>query len=379
MTRPHYDVLVVGAGPGGSTCARRIAKAGFSVAILEKAALPRYKPCGGGVTSKALQLLDFTIDGVIERTIDVASVSFSTTRGIPVIGREIGCMVMRASFDALLARKASDAGANVLQEHEVRNVRSTGTSYEVTTSQGILHGTFLVGADGANSVVARALELRSGMRFGVAIEGEIDVSASVVEQLPVVFDFAAISGGYGYIFPKAHHLSVGVYTMNPKTGNLKGILKRYLADLSGLSHWTVRSEVGHRVPLGRMAGPLHREGAMLVGDAAGIGDPLWGEGIYYAIKSGTIAAEVAIEALNKRSRDTGTYSNRLSRDVFRELRLARIVAQLFHRLPERVLVALVRDAALADEMMAILRGNGSYHRYVRALIPRVPSLLVSRY
>jgi flavin-dependent dehydrogenase len=109
-----YDVIVVGAGPAGALAAYELARAGCDVLVLDMKKFPRYKPCGGGVTTKALRLLDFSITDVVERQINAATISFWRKRNLTIDGRDVGLLVMRSGLDALIARKASGAGATVM-------------------------------------------------------------------------------------------------------------------------------------------------------------------------------------------------------------------------------------------------------------------------
>jgi geranylgeranyl reductase family protein len=369
-----YDVIVVGAGPAGALAAYELARAGCDVLVLDMKKFPRYKPCGGGVTTKALRLLDFSITEVVERQINAATISFWRKRNLMIDGRDVGLLVMRSGLDALIARKASGAGATVIDGNGVVDVVKEGHGFKATTHNGkVFRSRFVIGADGANSIVARAFAMHGGKEFGIAIETEIDAPREMVDNHRVLFDFGAVANGYAYEFPKARHLSVGVYTSLGKLPRLRETLRAYLAKLAAGENWVVRSEVGHLVPLGRDDGTVERSGAMLVGDAAGLGDPLWGEGIYYAMKSGQIAAEVAIDAL---WRNTGTsiYRDRLRMEVLKDLGLARLFARLFYRLPERVFVAVVAEHDLAEQMMGILRGDVTYRQYLSTVLKRLPQV-----
>ncbi len=369
MRRSH-EVAIVGCGPAGAILALALARSGRDVLILEKEALPRYKPCGGGVTAKALRLLDFSVDEVVERTVDAAQISFERRRNIPVTGRGLGVMVMRSTFDHFLASKAVAAGATLRDRCPVSAVRSEAGRMIVVTPAGEFASRIVVGADGANSAVARSTATGRGARYGVAIEAEIESPPDVVDAQRVVFDFGAVPGGYAYIFPKKRHLSVGVYTMRARAPDLRARLESFLRDRSGLARFRILSLRGHRVPLGRAARHLHGAGVVLLGDAAGLGDPLWGEGISYAIKSARIAAVTISEGLASVGGPPALHGHTqtVRREILADLRHARRFALLFHRLPERLRAALVEEPARAGRMMDVLRGNTSYRDYVRAMI-----------
>jgi geranylgeranyl reductase family protein len=376
-----YDAIVVGCGPSGGMAAYHLASAGVSVLLLDREELPRYKPCGGGVTTKALQELPFPIDDVVEREINDAEILFGSPRGMVVHGRQIGKMVMRATFDHYLVRKAVEVGAEVRSGARVRSLRRESDYIVVGTDVCEFRARCVIGADGANGVVAKSLGLGANRAWGVAIEAEVDIDAEIVARQRVVFDFAALPFGYGYVFPKAQHLSVGLYTTLPTLSGLRERLDKYVAGNTVLSRGRIRSVVGHRVPLGRLSRPFHAAGVLLVGDAAGLGDPVWGEGISYALKSSRIAAEVLEPKLRSRSglvTDLATYSQRITKEVGRELKFARLFAAVLYRLPLRVVEVLVQDRVVAEKMMDVLRGDSGYREYMKKFVGRLPAIVWGR-
>ncbi len=380
MTRT-FEVVIVGAGPAGGIAAYHLASAGHAVLIVDREPLPRYKPCGGGVTAKALRELPFPIDGVVEREVCDAEIWFGADRVIHVRGEQIGKMVMRSAFDEYITRMAVEAGAELRDGVRVCGVRSSDGRMIVETEAGNVGARCVIGADGANSVVRKTVGLGGHGAWGVAIEAEIDVAEGVADSQAVVFDFRAVPSGYAYVFPKARHLSVGVYTMLPSLPGLKGHLDNYIWGNPALRDGVVRSVVGHKVPLGRVAGPLQRDGVLLVGDAAGLGEPLWGEGIYYALRSGRVAAEVigaALQAANHGVPHLARYDERIRRELVADLRYARAFASVFHRFPRGRAASLARDPALAAGMIGILRGECSYQRFVPMVLRRLPGVLVRK-
>src|SRR5690242_6253406 len=178
---PSYDVAVIGAGPGGSTAAHRLARAGARVLLIDKATFPRDKPCGGGVTLRAARLLPFSLDPVVEDVITRVEIglryrsSFTRTARGPLV-----YMTQRKRLDDFLLRKAQAAGAHVEE----------GTTVDARE----LDARFVVGADGCNGVSAKQLGLGGGITHGVALEANYPQDARFEHAM--VLQVALLPGGY---------------------------------------------------------------------------------------------------------------------------------------------------------------------------------------
>ncbi len=354
-----WDAIVVGAGPGGSSAAYRLATAGLRVLLLEKEKIPRYKPCGGGLTAKVRPALDFDFSPAIETTILQGSVAFRAER-IRVLA-SAGWCVMRDKFDALLAARAVDAGAELREAQPVTHIAFDDGGAIVSTRTETLRASFVVGADGVNGIVRRAAGFSPHRRMGVALEAEMDAPAPALDEWrhTLHLDFGVIPWGYAWIFPKAEHLSVGVGDlMRPgHTTDLRAELARYVASEPSLREARTRFTRGHRVPLGGQFGRYHAPRTLLVGDAAGLVDPFTAEGIYYAIRSGQIASEELVHGLARGAFDLSTYTERINKEINADFRYAWVLTQTFYRMPHLAFRLFARSIQTQAAVAQIADGS----------------------
>jgi geranylgeranyl reductase family protein len=362
----NWDVIIVGAGPGGSSAAYGLAKAGLRVLLLEKEKMPRYKPCGGGLTSKVRDALDFDFSPAVEQTITHASVAYGAERIRTNAG--IAWAVMRTKFDALLAQHAADAGAQVRDAQPVTRIDFDETGATVATKGETLRAAFVIGADGVNSIVRRAMGLPAHRRMAVALEAEMEAPSTAIDAWSgtLHLDFGAIPWGYGWIFPKAEHLSVGIgYLMRrDRHDDLRAELARYISAEPSLRGAKEIFSRGHRVPLGGQFARYHAARGVLVGDAAGIVDPFTAEGIYYAIRSGQMAAEHVANAFRRGDFDLSPYTRRINSEINSDFRYAWLAAQVFYRMPRLMYHTVVKNVAAQSAAVNVVEGEWSYRKTI---------------
>jgi geranylgeranyl reductase family protein len=326
------DVAVVGAGPGGSAAAHNLAAFGARVALIERGPLPRYKSCAGGIPLRTIRLLPFPIDPVVEDLVSGICVSYD---GRPAFTRwsrgPFAAMVMRDRFDALLAERAQAVGAVLLTDAPVRTLERERDGFTLSAGRHRVKARYVVGADGANSFVARATGLGAGMRETAALEAEVRAPAWQCErwQGMINVDFGYRPWGYGWVFPKAERLSVGLVLPPGGSRDLRPKLRRYLHAL-GLDDAPIERLVGHKLRLRRGREPIAGAGVALVGDAAGLVDEFTEEGIYYAIASGRLAARTIAGALGSGMVTLLDYQRAVDREIQPELRAARAIAEMFY-------------------------------------------------
>jgi len=285
----RFDVAIVGAGPAGSTAAYRLARAHARVLLIDKARFPRDKPCGGGLTMRAVRQLPFSVEPVVEDRITRARCRLRYGPTMERESRRVLClMTQRRRLDAFMVEQAVEAGVEFRDDIRVevesdREIRVDGAAIQVDA---------LIGADGANGVTAKALGLGGAIVNGVALEGNLPY-----ERLPagewrgmLVLELATLPGGYGWIFPKGDHVNVGVGGWGSEGPRLRDHL-RVLGEHYGIKLDELANLRGHRLPMRRPETRLAQGRGLLVGDAAGVLDPVSGDGIYEALVTAELAAE----------------------------------------------------------------------------------------
>jgi flavin-dependent dehydrogenase len=415
------DVAIVGAGPAGAFAAFLLARRGARVTLFDPSH-PREKPCGGGVTGRALALVsaalgaaplagaspsDVVTSGLPLSGVPLSGVALSdvprssappsnvSPSNVPLSGVPIASarfedaadrtaavslhahgftpdssliVVSRAAFDRALLDGAIAAGATFAPAR-VTAVETSTRGATVHTSQGAWHGDFILGADGANSFVRR--------RLGRAFERrQLSIAtgfyAQNVSSDEIVIRFVPEPQGYIWSFPRANHLAIGICAQADEAQ--PGPLREIVAD------WIKRSRIADGARLEPYSWPIpslgeadfdrdepSRDRWMLLGDAAGLVDPITREGIFFALRS----AEMAVESLTLTGRDPSrAYRARLADEIYPELRHAARLKRQFFRGPfTRLLVdALTRSEAVRAIMRDLVAGQQPYGQLKRRLI-----------
>jgi geranylgeranyl reductase family protein len=329
------DVAVVGSGPAGASAARTAAAAGLDVLILEKARIPRYKTCGGGILGRAVRLLGAPSLPMAERTCCKAEfvlspgLHFMASRNHPIV-----YMTMRDAFDQWLTQRAIDAGARVRCDCMVHDVVMNDGEVRLTTNQGEVRARYVVAADGAGGLTARKAGWPDHRQLVPALECEVSVSTKDFARLSesAQFDFHAVQKGYAWVFPKKSHLSIGVLTLNSAGVNLNECFDRYLHFL-GISNPISIQRHGFVIPIAPRGSVFARGGILVVGDAAGFADPVTAEGISNAIFSGQLAGQSIARGFSNDLDVSELYNNAVESKIIPELRWARRLAKILYGSP----------------------------------------------
>jgi geranylgeranyl reductase family protein len=338
-----YDTVVVGAGPAGSTTAYRLAAAGASVLLVDKARFPRDKPCGGGLTLRAARLLPFSVDPVVEEVAHRFELRLdyrlSFVRGTKA---PLCLLTQRRRLDEFLAHKAAEAGA------EFRD----GVSVAFDDGHVVVDGErvqarAIVGADGVNGITARTFELGRDHGHGVALEGNAPLDARYKGRL--VIELGVVPGGYAWVFPKGDHINVGVGGWESEGPRLRDHLRRLCVE-HGVEYDGLTGLRGYRLPYRQATSTVARDNVLLVGDAAGLVDPLTGDGMYEAFVSGKLAAEAIL------SGDLTRYEQRVLAELGPLHRASWSAKHAIDRFP-RVVFAIARLPIAWPVIARIIRGD----------------------
>lgn len=358
----HFDIIVVGSGPAGSAAAVSGRSQGLSVAIVDKARFPRKKLCGGLITGRSEKALDriFGADVASELFLKATQMRFRA-KGKVLADLNDGPPVhltMRWDFDAWLHDKAVAAGATPFLGNGFASLSEAEKTISLKDGAELSYGV-LIAADGVNSSVARAMFGRPFDPDTIGFGLEVEAPAALHDYVEVDLDAAV--WGYGWAFPKHHSTTIGVGGINSRNDDMKAHMAAYLErcgqDPDALPY------KGQFLPFGDYRKEPGRDAILFCGDAAGLVDPITGEGIALAMESGAMAADSAAAALAEKAPESA-YARYLTalRPMHQSLREARMWRSLMFpkAMREVFLSAFARGTSLQGKYLRLLAGEIEY-------------------
>ena len=395
------DVIVAGAGPAGATAALRLARAGVRVLVVERYALPRQKPCGGGISTRIVPRFPWLSDALRQiPTNPVSSLYLEGPSGDVFRMQANGpavILIRRIEFDHLLLSLARDAGAEVLAPAAIAQASQDAHGVTLRTREGReLRAPIVIAADGVNSVIARRLGINPGWpseRLALDMMEETPIAALRAAEPQTLSVFYGYGGahGYAYIFPKCEHVNVGIGYMLPYfkarvDTTPYELQQQFVGELRDRGLMDGASERAHFTPfLIPIGGPLATTAqgrVLLAGDAGGFVNGFSAEGIYYAMVTGDLAAGAVLDARREGvvspARARRAYVRAWRREIGAELRDSVIIQKYLLHSPSRM-DRVVRGARRRPEFSEILvdyaSGRISYRAARRRLLWHFPKLL----
>jgi geranylgeranyl reductase family protein len=371
-----FDVMVIGAGPGGSAAAYLLAAAGMRVVIIDKAIFPRNKVCGGMLSERTEKVYKSIFGGGWQKCYEFTSSDAAFFHKTQLLKEFNGSrrmyFTMRSSFDHHLIKLAVAKGATLLE-----NARAVALGPEerlVRLADGTsIRGDFVVGADGIFSIVARNLGFsmqKKNLAAGLEIEFPRQGRIAALDRPEI--HFGVVRWGYGWVFPKRDTVTIGIAGLSHKNSDLKdrfrSFLKRICSDDSDIK-WN-----GYPIPFCSFALRPGSGNTLLIGDAAGFVEPVTGEGIAFAMQSASYAAHAILDAAS-----SGNPGSALRRYQHRYEGLARNLMHakwmsylLFPAISQRLFCrALRRSDSVVHQFMDLASDEKDYGDYSRFLAKKI--------
>ncbi len=351
-------VAVLGGGPAGAFAAERLARAGVDTVVLDEK-LAWEKPCGGGLTYKAYSRYPFLLENNVPKKI-INETCLAAPRAGAVkmdLGRPL-LIYSRLDLNRMLLDRAEQAGAQ-LEKTRVLGIERGGRGWRLKTRHGVLDADFCIVATGARNSLRNV-----GTEWTAA-----DTMYALGYFVPSAQDHIDIQflpnlEGYIWVFPRCGHLSVGICGKGEPAHSLRARLERYMNE-KGIS-FKDASFYGHMLPSLEHSGwknnRLAGEGWLAVGDAGGLVDPITGEGLYYAMRSGDLASQVVMSDSHSLAERAQAYRSLLRRDFIADLEFGATLAKrvflgrfLFSTVPARMIDFIRRSPrfqALVEDLFA---------------------------
>jgi geranylgeranyl reductase family protein len=354
-----------------------LSKQGHRVLLLEKASLPRYKPCGGGVSPEIAKWFDFDFEPVISQKVTRARYTWKLGE---IVEADLGTaiwMVRRDEFDHYLVKQAIAQGA-ILQDC----TKATGATFaeghwQITTSNNAtIEGQYLIAADGGRGPMAKWLGF-ADRKVSIAGAIEIEPKMAVADGHIVHFEFGLLKNGYVWNFPKRDGYSIGsgAFCTHQRSG--RDLVQPMVAYAAAFGvDGENEPKHGHPVCLWDGNQRLHTQNALLAGEAACVVDPFTAEGIRPSIFTGIKAAEAVTLALAGDPAALANYTQIVATELGSEMRLAARLAKAFYTAPHLSYRAILNQPSATRAMGKILAGDLKYADIVQKALRRISGGLI---
>ncbi|MEQ9715047.1 MAG: geranylgeranyl reductase family protein [Candidatus Asgardarchaeum sp.] len=371
----YYDVIIVGAGPAGSSLAYLLQRKGVKVLLLDKCQFPRDKPCGGGITYRAYSLLEnlgmkLSDEIILDKTKSVFLKHIDGPEVVLSQENDVVYMSCRILLDNFLLSCAINEGVSFREKEAIKSIKRSENYVKVATKSGnIFKSRILVGADGALGKVAKLAGIRKTWEknsFGFAFVYETELNKQEIKKLAGEYKlhmyFGFVKHGYGWIFVKGNVINIGIGAFIHMASNIKEKLNRFLKYIK-FPNFDYSKLGGSILPVGGLKRKIVSDNIVLIGDAAGVVDPITGEGIYPSIKSSEIASSVIIGALNESNfskRYLSKYEKILWEEVLHDQKIAFSFARYFYSYSKSVVESFSNNLRYGKDLLDLVAGKKRY-------------------
>ncbi|NEP16665.1 MAG: geranylgeranyl reductase family protein [Leptolyngbya sp. SIO4C1] len=375
-----YDCVIVGAGPAGATAAYHLAKRGRSVLLLEKQPLPRYKPCGGGVSPQIAQWFDFSFEPVISQKVTRVRYTYKLKDAVEAdipTNTEAIWMVRRDEFDHYIVQQAQQQGVTLQDSTKATGIEFCSDHWQINTSAGSVQGKYLIAADGARGPVAKWLGFQE-REFTVGGALEAEPRLPVPDGHVVHFELGMLKNGYVWNFPKADGYSIGSGIFGRSTRKSRDLIQP-LEDYAAQFNVNLKAaeQHGHPLCIWKTDQVLHTQHALLAGEAACVVDPFTAEGIRPSILSGLKAAEAIDRALQGTAEALADYTQVVAEEIGREMRWAQRLAALFYKAPGLSYKICIKNPRGTAQMVRVFSGELRYSDVAQRALQRLSGGLIA--
>lgn len=298
MDKFQFDVVIIGGGPSGTAAGHILLENGINCCIIDKAKFPRKKLCGGLITQKTIEILNSlklsqNIQDYYNTSTNEVKMYYKDNLAMDIKTKIPYCFTDRIIFDNLLVESFKSKGGKLFDGLNIENI-DLDSKEIIITNKGIFKFKFIIGADGANSITRKFIDDKYKPN-GFCLETNIPRDEFEHSNIAEIY-FGIIKNGYGWIFPKKEHITVGIGGVFTKNIDYKKSFYEFLK-IKQIKYDKLNIK-GHFVPFGKYINkPIYDGKLLLVGDAAGLVDPIHGEGLYFSILSGKFAAETIVKSV----------------------------------------------------------------------------------